>query len=272
MDRKVALVTGASSGIGAEVSLALLRLGYTVHGAARRVDRMAPLVAAGGQAVALDLTDDASIQACVSTLLANEGRLDVLVNNAGYGSYGAIEDVSLAEARRQFEVNLFGLARLTQLALPAMRAQRSGHVFNVSSMGGKLSTPMGGWYHATKHALEGFSDALRMEVAPFGVHVVIIEPGAIASEWSGLAQESLVASSGAGPYATQARAFAALMARADGQGSPPRVVADAVVRALRARRPRTRYVMGTGARPALLARRWLPDRAYDGMLRLLLRG
>jgi len=271
MTRKVALVTGASSGIGTEVALALLDRGYAVYGAARRVDRMTKLAERGGVALPLDLTDERSIEACVSTVLEKEERLDVLVNNAGYGSYGAIEDVPLAEARRQFEVNLFGLARTTQLVLPAMRKQGGGHVFNVSSIGGKIFTPMGGWYHATKHALEGWSDVLRMEVEPFGVHVVIIEPGAIATEWGGIAHDSLLATSGEGAYQGQARGFAKALTPSSLTGSPPRVVADTVVRALAARRPRTRYAVGAGARPILLARALLSDRAYDGLVRRVLR-
>jgi len=271
MPRKVALVTGASSGIGAEVVLALLEQGYAVHGAARRLDRMRALTERGAQVLPLDLTDERSIEACAAGVLEREGRLDVLVNNAGYGSYGAIEQVPLAEARRQFEVNLFGLARLTQLLLPTMRRQGSGHVVNVSSIGGKIFTPMGGWYHATKHALEGWSDALRMEVAPFGIRVVIVEPGAIATEWSGIARETLLAASSKGPYQDQARAFAGLIAPGGRfAGSPPRVVAEAVVRAVATRRPRTRYVVGQGARAFLLARALLPDRAYDGLVRRIL--
>jgi NAD(P)-dependent dehydrogenase (short-subunit alcohol dehydrogenase family) len=271
-ERKVALVTGASSGIGTAVALALVERGYTVYGAARRVERMQGLLARGAQVVPLDLTDEGSIEACVKTVLDREGRLDVLVNNAGYGSYGAIEEVPLAEARRQFEVNLFGLARVTQLALPAMRRQGSGHIVNVSSIGGKIFTPMGGWYHATKHALEGWSDVLRVEVAPFGIHVVIVEPGAIATEWAGIARDGMLATSGEGPYRDLAHAFASLVAP-DGPfaGSPPAVVADTIVRAVKARRPRTRYVVGQGARPFLLARAVLPDRVYDGLVRRVLR-
>jgi NAD(P)-dependent dehydrogenase (short-subunit alcohol dehydrogenase family) len=271
-EKKVALVTGASSGIGTAVALALLERGYTVYGAARRVDRMQGLLARGAHVVPLDLTDEGSTASCVKTLLDREGRVDVLVNNAGYGSYGAIEEVPLAEARRQFEVNLFGLARVTQLVLPAMRAQRSGHVVNVSSIGGKIFTPMGGWYHATKHALEGWSDVLRMEIAPFGIRVIIVEPGAIATEWGGIAREGLLATSGEGPYQEVAHAFAGMISpEGKFSGSPASVVADTIVRAVTARRPRTRYVVGQGARPLLLARALLPDRVYDGLVRRVLR-
>jgi len=274
MARKVALVTGASSGIGTEVALALLERGHVVYGAARRVERMQRIVERGGRALPLDLTDERSIEQCVGAILEAEGRLDVLVNNAGYGSYGAIEEVPLAEARRQFEVNLFGLARVTQLALPAMRAQGSGHVVNVSSIGGKIFTPLGGWYHATKHALEAWSDALRLEVEAFGIRVVIVEPGAIATEWGGIARESLLATSGRGPYRVQAEGFAKLLGPSSGAfaGSHPRVVADVVVRAISARRPRARYAVGAFARPFLLARALLPDRVFDGVVRRMVRG
>ena len=164
---RTALVTGASSGIGKMVAQELNRVGFQVYGAARRVERMADLKAEGITPVALDLTDDTSICGCVDQVLASAGHLDVLVNNAGYGSYGAIEDVPLAEGRRQFDVNLFGMARLIHLVTPSMRAQHYGKIVNISSMGGKIWTKFGGWYHATKYAVEGLSDCLRMELKPF---------------------------------------------------------------------------------------------------------
>jgi NAD(P)-dependent dehydrogenase (short-subunit alcohol dehydrogenase family) len=239
-----------------------------VYAAARRVDRMAPLARAGARPLALDVTDDASLGAAVDRLLTEAGRLDALVNNAGYGAYGALEDVPLDEGRRQFEVNLFGLARLTQLVLPTMRRQRSGRVVNVSSIGGRIHEPMGSWYHATKFAVEGLSDCLRMELAPFGIDVVVIQPGAIRTEWSGIARAGLLATSGATAYAAQARAAAALLGGADAtSGADPSVVAGAVWQAVTARRPRTRYAVGGGARPLLALRRLLPDRAFDAVMR-----
>src|SRR5215207_11623280 len=179
----VALITGASSGIGEATAVELLRRGFTVYGAARRVDRMAALADRGVHVIEMDVTDDASMTSGVERVIREQGRIDVLVNNAGYGSYGALEDVPLDEARRQFEVNVFGLARLTQLVLPHMRAQRDGYIVNISSMGGKIWEPLGSWYHASKFAVEGLSDSLRVEVAEFGIKVVIIEPGTIRSEW-----------------------------------------------------------------------------------------
>ena len=162
---RTALVTGASSGIGEDTARRLQALGCIVYGAARRTDRLQALAADGIRPLAMDVTDDASVTAGVNRILEETGRIDILVNNAGYGSYGAIEDVPIDEARRQFEVNVFGLGRLTQLVTPHMRTQGSGTIINISSMGGRLTTPLGGWYHATKHAVEALSDALRMEPA-----------------------------------------------------------------------------------------------------------
>ena len=177
---RTALVTGASSGIGEETARRLQGLGYTVYGAARRTGRLEKLAAEGVRPLAMDVTDDASMTAGIARIIEETGRIDVLINNAGYGSYGAIEDVPIDEARRQFEVNLFGLGRLVQLVTPHMRGQKSGTIINISSMGGRLTTPLGGWYHATKYAVEPLSDALRMELKPFGIDVVLVEPGASA--------------------------------------------------------------------------------------------
>lgn len=270
MDERVAIVTGASSGIGEATALRLSRQGFTVYAAARRVERMAALGEAGIRPVRLDVTDEASLVACVGRVIAESGRIDVLVNNAGYGSYGALEDVSLAEARRQVEVNLFGLARLTQLVLPHMRAQGSGRIVNVSSMGGKIYEPMGSWYHATKFAVEGLSDSLRLELAPFGIRVVVIEPGAIKTEWGTIAANGLLETSGETAYAEQAVRQARLLS-SDRVGSGPDVVAAAIATASSASRPKTRYVVGSGARPLLLARRLLPDKAFDALLMLVFR-
>jgi NAD(P)-dependent dehydrogenase (short-subunit alcohol dehydrogenase family) len=268
---KVALVTGASSGIGEAIAVDLLKRGYRVFAAARRLDRMATLERVGARLLHLDLTDDRVLETAISEITAEAGQIDVLVNNAGYGAYGALEEMPLEEARRQFEVNVFGLARLIQLALPMMRSRRSGRIVNITSIGGKIHEPMGSWYHATKFAVEGLSDCLRMELAPFGIDVVVIEPGAIRTEWSGIARKGLLDTSGSGPYADLAHQTAALLAVAEDNGSPPALVARAVADALSARRPRTRYAVGSGARP-LIGLRWLlSDRAFDGLMRQVLR-
>jgi NAD(P)-dependent dehydrogenase (short-subunit alcohol dehydrogenase family) len=270
---RTALVTGASAGIGEAIARRLLADGYRVFAGARRLERMTQLAAAGAITFALDVTDDKSMTAAVEIIVSETGRIDVLVNNAGYGSYGSLEEVPLAEARRQFEVNLFGLARLIQLVLPVMRAQGSGAIVNVSSMGGKIYEPFGAWYHATKFAVEGLSDSLRLELEPFGIRVVVIEPGGIRSEWSGIAHDNLLRHSGAGPYKPYAEAHARLLGGADTSPitSPPEVVARIVSRALRRRRPRPRYPAGGGALPILILRKLLPDRLFDRLLRLMFR-
>lgn len=262
---KTALVTGASAGIGAATVKRLLKDGYTVYAGARRVDRMDEFSAAGARLVALDLTADASIVAAIEKVRAEAGRLDVLVNNAGYGSYGALEDVPMDEARRQFEVNLFGAARLCQLALPMMRAQKSGKIVNVSSVGGKAGEPFGSWYHATKYALEGLSDSLRVELIPFGIDVIVIEPGAIRTEWGGIAHESILRMSGDTAYGPYVRRHAKMLENvfASNLPSPPEVVGDVIARAVSARRPRTRYPAGGGAEWMLRLRPFFTDRMID---------
>ncbi|MEI9987682.1 MAG: oxidoreductase [Aliidongia sp.] len=265
---RIALVTGASAGIGEATVKRLMADGYTVYAAARRLDRMARLDASGARLLPLDLTDDASIVAAMDRIRREAGRLDVLVNNAGYGSYGALEDVPLDEGRRQFEVNLFGAARLCQLALPMMRAQKSGKIVNVSSIGGKGGEPFGAWYHATKYALEGLSDSLRMELIPFGIDVIVIEPGAIKTEWGGIAHDSLLRRSGETAYGPYARRHARMHERAgeSSMGSPPEVVAEIIGRSVRARRPKTRYPAGGGARVILFLLRLLTDRMADRLM------
>ncbi len=266
---KVALVTGGSSGIGEATAVKLHELGYTTYAAARRVERMEHLKESGIRPLAMDVTDDESVQSGVKHILAEEGRIDVLVNAAGYGSYGAIEDVPLSEARYQFDVNVYGVARLIQFVLPHMRAQRSGTIVNITSMGGKIYTPLGGWYHATKFALEALSDCLRLEVKPCGIDVVVIEPGGVRTEWPGIAAGKVRKASSGGPYAKQADAVAAsLSSEATARrSSPPTLIADTIARAVTARRPRTRYTVGYGARPIIFLHAVLPDRAFDAFIR-----
>ncbi|ACS85053.1 oxidoreductase [Musicola paradisiaca] len=270
MKAKVILVTGASSGIGEATALRLKTLGHTVYAAARRVDRMQKLAETGIRVLSLDVTDDASAQAAVTTIMTECGRIDVVVNNAGYGSYGAIEDVSLEEGRAQFDVNVFGAVRLIQRVLPHMRQQRAGTVINISSMGGKIHTPLGAWYHGTKFALEAISDCLRLEVAPFGIDVVVIEPGGIKTEWANIAIAKLLGVSGRSAYAHQAHAMANSMVSDSNQKrlSSPAVIADAIAHAVSARHPKTRYAVGFGAKPMIFIRRLLSDRAFDGFMRM----
>lgn len=270
MYTKVALVTGASSGIGEATARKLQSLGYVVYAVARRIEKMKHLEDAGIHTLAMDVTDDLSMQRGIKEIISRSARIDVLVNNAGYGSYGALEDVSLTEARAQFEVNIFGAARLIQLVLPYMRSLRTGTIINISSMGGKIHTPLGAWYHGTKFALEAMSDCLRMEVQPFGIDVVIIEPGGIKTEWATIAANKLLQVSGESPYANQAKAMAESMIgeASRKRQSPPELIADTIAKAVTATRPKTRYAVGFGAKPMIFIRRILSDRAFDSFMRM----
>jgi NAD(P)-dependent dehydrogenase (short-subunit alcohol dehydrogenase family) len=261
----VALVTGASSGMGKDFALRLLTEGYVVYSGARRVERMSDLASAGCEVIALDVTDDASMVSAVERIIREQGRIDVLINNAGYGQYGALEDVPMDMGRRQLETNLIGPARLIQLCLPHMRARRYGKIFNISSIGGKVASPIGGWYHTSKFALEGYSDALRNEVSRFGIDVVVIEPGGIETEWSGIACDEAERYSGQGAYADFVGKFRKLQTQL-GANPPPSVITTLIIKAIKARRPATRYHGGRLAGPLLFLRRMLSDRMLDALI------
>lgn len=267
------VVTGCSSGIGEATAIRLAAEGWTVYATARRVDAVAHLADRGCRLLPLDVTDEGTMAAAVSAVEAEHGAVAALVNNAGYSQSGAVEAVPLELARRQLETNVLGLARLTQLVLPGMRRRRAGRVVNISSMGGRLTFPGGGWYHASKYALEALSDALRYEVAGFGVQVVVVEPGLIRSRFADTAVGSLPADPGEGAaYAgfTEAVAqatrdsYAGLLGRL---GGGPETVAAVVVEALAAKRPKTRYRVTPSAHLLLGLRAALPDRAWDAFLR-----
>lgn len=266
---KIALVTGASSGIGAMTARELAKAGFTVYAAARRVDKMKELKKDGIRPISLDLTNEESMVKCIETILKESGRIDVLVNNAGYGSYGAIEDVPMDEARRQFDVNLFGMARLIQLVTPEMRKNHYGKIVNISSMGGKIWTKFGGWYHATKFAVEGFSDCLRMELAPFGIDVVVVEPGGIKTDWGLIAAKHLRETAKGGAYEQYANKAADGMIKnySGNMLAKPELIARTVKKAVTKKRPRTRYLIGFMAKPMVITQKIFGDRVYDWVIR-----
>lgn len=263
---KVALITGASSGIGKETAKLLLKSGFTVYGAARRIDRMQDLKEVGVKLISMDLTNEESVKKGVDEILANEKTIDVLVNNAGYGSYGALEDVPISEARYQFEVNIFGLARLTQLVLPQMRRQKRGRIINIASIAGNFGEPHGSWYHATKFALIGLSDSLRMELKQFGIDVVIIQPGLIKTEWNTIARDNLMKVSGASDYAGLAKKHRDMLENMNKNGSEPSVIAKLIFKAIKAKKPKTRYTAGYSAKPILFFKKLLPDKIFDRIM------
>jgi len=266
---RVAIITGASSGIGEATAETLAEDGLTVVLSARRADKLDALAdrieSNGGDALTVpaDVTDDDDLVSLVETVTDEFGRIDVLVNAAGFGLYGSVEETPIDEARNQFDVNMFGLARLTQIVIPVMREQHSGTIVNISSMGGKVWTPMGAWYHATKHALEGWSDCLRYELAPHGIDVVVVEPGAINTEWGDIMVDGLLERSGDGPYAETAQDVADASRENSSEGSDPEVIATAISNAVRSDEPKNRYVAGKYAKPMIALRKFGGDRVYD---------
>jgi NAD(P)-dependent dehydrogenase (short-subunit alcohol dehydrogenase family) len=288
------LITGCSSGIGRAVALSLHAAGLTVYATARQVDALADLARQGIHTLALDVTDEASMTEAVAAVEEATGPVGVLVNNAGYGLYGPVEQLPMDEIRRQFETNFFGLVRLTQLVLPGMRRRGRGRILNVSSMGGRITLPGGAFYHASKYAVEGLSDALRMEVAQFGIDVVLIEPGPVKTPWNDVAAASLstAMSTGAGggpgdgdgdngpdgsagdgdPYATYKAAVGASFGRTQAGlvgrfGSTSEDIAKVITQAVTARRPRARYLINPVAKSLVAMNQVLPARAYDSMMR-----
>ncbi len=268
---RAVLITGCSTGIGRATAERMAKNGWTVYATARRIETIADLEAKGCKLLSLDVCDAASMQLAVATIEEAEGAVGVLVNNAGYGQHGAIEEVSIEDVRRQFETNVFGLLELTKLVLPGMRAQGWGRVINVGSMGGKLTFPGGGIYHASKYAVEAISDALRFEVRGFGIKVSLIEPGLIRTEWGDTAIES-IGEDNSGPYgqfnhAVAANVASAYSGRLSRLSRGPEAVAAAIEKAAKSRRPRTRYAVAPSATLLMKTRRWLPDSAWDAMLR-----
>ncbi|MBN2485514.1 MAG: SDR family NAD(P)-dependent oxidoreductase [Bacteroidales bacterium] len=267
--KKVALVTGASSGIGRSAAIELNNLGFEVYAAARRVHLMDDLKQTGIKAVQLDVTKIDSVQSCIDNIIKNSGRIDVLVNNAGYGLFGTVEETPIDEARKQFEVNLIGLSSVTSGIIPHMRANGGGTIINVSSIGGKIYSPYGAYYHATKHALEGYSDCLRYELKPFNIKVVVIQPGIIQTEWGDIALQNLINISSEGAYGSDISKYARYMQKtyAPGKATTPDVVGRLIARVAKLKRPAPRYAVGKLSGMALIARKVLSDRLFDWALR-----
>ena len=267
---RAALITGCSTGIGRATALALLAKGFTVYATARRPETIEDLAALGCRTLALDVTSEESMVAAVAAVEAEHGHVEVLVNNAGYALQGPVEETSLDAVRGQFETNVFGLTRLCQLVLPGMRAAGSGRIINIGSMGGRFTFPGGAFYHASKHAVEAISDALRLEVAPFGVHVSLVQPGPVVSAFVDSAVDSVDVTEG--PYAEFNRQLVDRYRQAyDGSSSnleiSPEKVADVIASAATSSRPRSRYAVGTMAKTLITTRRLLPDVAWDTVVR-----
>ncbi|HEV7348190.1 oxidoreductase [Telluribacter sp.] len=268
---KVILITGASAGIGKEAAKQLLQAGNVVYGAARRFDKMSDIEASGVRVLQMDVTNEQSMVAGVNSILKAEGRIDVLINNAGFGAYGAVEEVPMSEAKYQMEVNVFGAARLIQLVLPSMIDHHFGKIVNISSISGKFALPLGAWYHASKFAFEALSDSLRNEVKQFGVDVIVIEPGAIKTEWANIATENLLKVSGQGRYKQMTEDFAKMIkSMDDSTAGEPKLIANLIKEVITTEQPETRYAAGYMAEELLSMRKTMTDREFDDMLSSLL--
>ena len=263
--KKVILITGASSGIGKDTAISLIKHGHVVYGAARRLEMMQDIIQAGGHAIKMDILKEKNIDDVVNQIIKEQSRVDVLINNAGYGLWGAVETISIDEAKRQFDVNIFGLAYLTKKIIPIMRKQKSGKIINMSSMGGKVYTPFGAWYHATKYALEGWSDCLRIELKSFGIDVILIEPGVIKTEFQDVMMDSTVERSIGTPYEKKLKALekATQEMYARGIGSPPSTITKLIIKAINSHNPKRRYVGGLFAKPMLFIKKWFGDKMYE---------
>ena len=269
---KAVLITGCSTGIGRATAERLAASGWTVYATARKLDAVRDLASRGCKILPLDVCDDASMRAAVDTVAHAEGAVGVLINNAGYGQEGAFEETPMDKVRQQFETNVFGLTRLTQLVLPGMRRQRWGKIVNLSSMGGKVTLPGGAFYHATKHAVEALSDALRFEVQPWGIDVIVIEPGPIKTRFGDTAIDSIgVGGESQSDYAAFNTVLAQKVREAyEGPmamlAAGPEAVAKVIEKAITVRKPKTRYPVTAAARLMMGLRRWLPDRVFDAVL------
>lgn len=262
--KKVILITGASSGMGKESAKALIQQGHTVYTVARRIDQMQDLKALGGHPIQMDVTKESDIQHVVDSIIQQEGKIDILWNNAGYGLYGSVEDVSLEEARKQMEVNVFGMAAMTQKVVPYMRNAKSGTIINTSSMGGKMYFPMGAWYHASKHAVEGLSDCLRLELKPFNIKVVVLEPGFIATEFGSVLLNGFDKIRKDSAYKNMMdKIIEGTKKSEQGGNSSPSVISDAIVKIVNSGNPKTRYKVGKFSKMMPWMRIYLGDKLFD---------
>lgn len=265
MDKKVVLITGASSGFGKLSAEKLLDRGFIVYAAARGLEKMKGLKEKGAVPLVMDVTSDEKVDLGISRIISEQGRIDAVVNNAGYGSYGMIECVCMEDAHKQFEVNVFGVIRVIKAVLPHMRKQGRGTIVNISSVIGRVYAPIAGWYSASKHALEALSDSLRAEIKRFGIKVSLIEPGAVKTDFFDVAMKRLEDVEHHEAYSKQVNNFKKLFTSMYDNAPGPEMVADTIVKAIDSKNPKTRYAVGN-AKFEILLSRIMSDKAMDNMM------
>ncbi|MEM9737672.1 MAG: oxidoreductase [Bacteroidota bacterium] len=263
--QKIALVTGGSSGIGKATVLELYKQGYKVYAAARNLDKMKDLEEQGISIIQLDVTDEKATKSCIDQVIKKENKIDVLVNGAGMGVFGSVEETSMEDAHYQFDVNLFGMARLTKYVVPHMRKRKAGTIVNISSMIGKFPVPLGAYYIASKHAVEGWSDCLRIELEPFNIRVIIIEPGVTKTGFGEAMKAAFLARSSKGPY--QDFIFKPNQKKEASEPTDPLLVAETIAKAISNSKPATRYPVGKDAKYLLWLRKWVSDRYFDKVVK-----
>jgi NAD(P)-dependent dehydrogenase (short-subunit alcohol dehydrogenase family) len=266
MEKKIILITGASSGMGKYTLGELAKDGHIVYGTYRDEKEAEVITGLGGIPIHMEMTEEATLEAGVKKVIDEQGHVDVLWNNAGFGLYGPMEEIPMDKARFQFEVNLFGLARLTQFVLPHMRKENKGLIINTSSMGGKIYFPLGAWYHASKHALEGWSDCMRLDLKEFNIDVVVLEPGLIDTGFASGVQNHFPEGSDTGPYKNLVGKMMNDDAMESMKGSNPRVISDTIKKIIAARNPKPRYLVGKMAKPLVWTRKLFGDRIYDRVI------
>ncbi len=264
--KKVVLITGASSGFGKFTALELIKKGYEVYGAARRVEQMQELVDKGGHAIQMDVTNDTSVKAGIGQLIDEQGKIDALVNNAGFGSYGFIETTDIDHMKRMYDVNVWGLVRVSQHVLPYMRKQGHGSIVNISSIVGKVSTAFLGFYASSKHAVEAISDALRQEVGRFGINVSIVEPGAFSTGFDDVVLKELEGVNPGEAYQPIVDSFIPFFKNMYAKAPTPEPVVKAIVKAIERRKPKTRQAVGSDAKGGIFMKGLLGDRTFDNIM------